>query len=199
MRLSRNSIASDRIYPTTNLKCVFVEIQVHLIENNLRQYQIVSELKFNCISSIFFYSNSIMRLRRNSMASDWNCSKTIQNCVWAGIQLHVIEFLLRQFRILSLLESQSISSNLFNDNFELCPSLNSIASYRKLSKTIPTCVWAETQSHLIEIILKQFHNASNRNSMASDWNCSKTIPICFWAGIQLHLIEILLRQFRIVS
>ena len=101
LRLSRNSIASDRIYSTTNLKCVFVEIQVHLIENNLRQYQIVCEPKFNCISSTLFYSHSIMRLSRNSMASDWNCSKTIPNCVWAGIQLHLIEILLRQFRIVS--------------------------------------------------------------------------------------------------
>ena len=101
LRLSRNSIASVRIYSTTNLKCVFVEIPVHLIENNLRQYQIVSEPKFNCISSIFFYSNSIMRLSRNSMPSDWNCSKTIPKCVWAGIQLHLIEILLRHFRIVS--------------------------------------------------------------------------------------------------
>ena len=101
LRLSRNSFASVRIYSTTNLKCVFVEIQVHLIENNLRQYQIVSEPKFNCFSSILFYSNSVMRLNWNSMASDWNCSKTIPNCVWAGIQLHLIEILLRQFRIVS--------------------------------------------------------------------------------------------------
>ena len=99
--LSWNPSASHRTYSMTVSNFVLALIQMHLIGNNLRQYQIVSEPKFNCISSILFYSNSIMRLSRSSMASDWNCSKTIRNCVWAGIQLHLIEILLRQFRIVS--------------------------------------------------------------------------------------------------
>ena len=59
-------------------------------------------------------------------------------------------------------------------------SQNSIALDRTSSKTIPNCVVADIQLHLIDI-------------------CSKTFPNCVLAEIQFRLIEISLRQFQNLS
>ena len=60
--------------------------------------------------------------------------------------------------------------------------LNSLPSFlgRKNSKTIPKCVFAKFQMHLIK-----------KNS--------KTITNCVFAKFQMQLIENILRQFQIVS
>ena len=133
--------------------------------------------------------------------------------------MHLIEINLRQFRIVSKLESQCISSNIFYDSFKFCPGRNSIAFHRKLPKTIPIWVWAETQLHLTENNLRQFHIESqskficissillyddskmcpSHNSIATLRSYSKTIPKCVVVEIHLHLIEIILWQFRTVS
>ena len=42
----------------------------------------------------------------------------------------------------------------------MSPSQNSIALHRNYSKTIPYCVLAETQLHLIDIILRHFQIVS---------------------------------------
>ena len=140
MCLSRNSVASNQNYTKKTTNRDWAEI--------------------NCLSSKIFEDKSIFRLSWNSISSHRSCSKTFPNCVWAKSQVHLIEFNLRQYRIVSKLESQCISSNLFYDSFKFCPSLISNASYRKQSKTIPNCVWAEIQLHLIDFILQHFHNAS---------------------------------------
>ena len=133
--------------------------------------------------------------------------------------MHLIEINLRQFRIVSMLESQCISSNVFYDSFKFCPGCISKASFRKLSKTIPIWVWAEIQLHFIENNLRQYQVVSeskfncissilfysnsimrlSRNSMASDWNCCKKIPNCVLSINQLQLFEVILWQCRTVS
>ena len=60
----------------------------------------------------------------------------------------------------------------------MCPSQNSIASYRIYSETFPNSVVAKIQSHLIEIMLRPLQIVS--------------------AKILLHLIEIISRHFQIV-
>ena len=96
-RLSWNLISSHRSCSKTFPNCVLGIFQLHLIENILRQFQIVSEPKFKWISSKIFWSNSLMHLSRNSIASDWNCSKPFPICVLAEIRLYFIENNLRQF------------------------------------------------------------------------------------------------------
>ena len=170
MCLSWNWSASHRIYCMTIPNCELAIILLNLIENNLRQFQLVSEPKFNCISSKIFWSTSLMRLSRNSMASDRNCSKTIPNCVSVESHLHLIKIILRQFRIVSLSESHCISSNLFFDNSKMCLSRNSF------------------DLHFIENNLRQSILRLGRSSFSSHRNCSKSIPNCAPAESQLHLI-----------
>ena len=92
-----------------------------------------------------------------------------------------------------------IPSIIFEDNSKFCFSQNSFASSLNYSKTIPYCVLAEIQLHLVEIILRQ--------SQFFSWPKSRCIPsklfqdnsIWFLSRFQLHLIEIVLRQFQLVS
>ena len=93
--------------------CVLAEIQLHLIDIILRQFQIVSLPNFNCTSLKLFYDNSKFCLSRNSIASHRNYSKTIPNCVLAEIQLPLIEIVLRQFQIVSLPKFDSASLKSF--------------------------------------------------------------------------------------
>ena len=48
MSLSRNSFASQRNHSKTVPNCLVAEIQKHLIEVILRQFQIVSQPKLHC-------------------------------------------------------------------------------------------------------------------------------------------------------
>ena len=149
-----------------------------------------------------------MSLNRNSNASDRNYNKKISNCVSAEIQLPLTETIRRKIHIASWPKFNFISSKLFQDIFELCPSRKSIASYRNYSKTFPWCVWAEIQLHLIEIILGRFQIVFepnfncisskffsdnsilrlSRNSIPSDVIYSETIPKCVLVEIHLHLL-----------
>ena len=52
--LSQNSKVPHRNYSQTSPKCALAEIQLHLVEIILRQFQSVSSPKINCISSKFF-------------------------------------------------------------------------------------------------------------------------------------------------
>ena len=101
----------------------------------------------------------------------------------------------------------------------MCLGRSSFASHRSYCKTIPKCVLAKIQLHLIGINLGQlqivswpkFHCISSKkfqdnsklrlsqNSIALHWNYSKTIPKFVLAEIQLHLVEIILWQFQINS
>ena len=54
LRQGRNSISSHRSCSKTFPNCVLGERQLHLIENNLRQFHNVYEPKLNCISSKLF-------------------------------------------------------------------------------------------------------------------------------------------------
>ena len=101
MCLSRNSIAPHRYYSKTFPNCVLAEIQLHLVEIILRQFQILSQPKFNCPSSKLFQDNSKFCLIQISIASHRLYSMTISNLVVAQIQLHLIEIILRQFQFVS--------------------------------------------------------------------------------------------------
>ena len=74
------------------------KIQLHFIEIILRQFQIVSEPKLNCTSSILFYDISKLCLSRNSIASHRIYSWTIPIFVLAEVQLLPTEIVLRQFQ-----------------------------------------------------------------------------------------------------
>ena len=73
--LGRISTASHRNYSNTIPNRVLAEIQLHLIEITLRQFQLC--------------------LGQNSIESHRNYSQTIPNCVLAKIQLHLIGIILR--------------------------------------------------------------------------------------------------------
>ena len=75
--LGRISIASHRNYSYTIPNRVLAEIQLHLIEITLRQFQLCPG--------------------QNSIASHRNYSKTIPNCVSAEIQLQLIEIIPGKF------------------------------------------------------------------------------------------------------
>ena len=82
MSLSRNSTSSHRRYSTTPLRnCVLAKIQLHPIQIILKQFQIVSQLKFHL--------------------SHRNYSRTILKRLLVEIPLHLIEIILRQFQIVS--------------------------------------------------------------------------------------------------
>ena len=85
---------------------------------------------------------------------------TDSNCVLAKVPLQLIENILREF--------------------QLCHSQETIASHQKYSKTIPYCILANFQLHLIEL---------NPNSITN----------CVLAKTPWHLIASILRQFYIVS
>ena len=95
------SIASHRNYSMTVQKFVLADFQLHLVEIILWQFQIVSRPEFHCISSKRFQDNSELCLSQNSIAPQWNYSKTIQKFVLAEIQLHLVEIILWQFQIVS--------------------------------------------------------------------------------------------------
>ena len=99
--LSRNSIAPHLNYSDTFLKCVLAQIQIHLIECSLRQFQIVSQPKFHCISSKLFWDFSRLCLSQNSIAPHLNFSNTFPNYVLAQIHSLLIEIILRQFQLVS--------------------------------------------------------------------------------------------------
>ena len=101
-----------------------------------------------------------MSLSLYSLASRRNHSKTIPNFVLVKIQLQLLGIILRQFEGLSYPKFNSISSEFFQDSSEICRSRISITPHRKFSKTIPNCLLAEVQLHLIEIILRQFQVVS---------------------------------------
>ena len=113
LRLSQNSIAPHWNYSKTIPKFVLAEIQLHLVEIILWQFQINSWPKFHCISSKIFKDNSKLRLSQNSIASHRNWSNTITNCVLAKISLHLIEIIIKFFQIVSLLKFKCTSSTFF--------------------------------------------------------------------------------------
>ena len=133
--------------------------------------------------------------------------------------MHLIKIILWQWQTMSEPIFNCLSSKLFEDKSIFRLSRNSISSHRSCSKTFPNCVLAESQLHLIKIILKQFHNMSEqkinciwsnlfydksemclrRNSSASHRNYCMSISNCVLAVIQFHPIENILRQFQIVS
>ena len=141
------------------------------------------------------------------------------NCVSAEIQVHLVETVLRQFRIVSLPKVKSISTKLFQDTAKVCLRRNSSVSHRNYPSTIPNSVLVEVQMHPIENIPRQFQIVSepkficiwpklfwdnaelclSRNSFSSHGKYSMTIPSCVLAKIRLHLNEIFLRQFHIAS
>ena len=179
-----------------------------------------------------------MCLSQIPIASHRKYSNTISNCVLARFRSLLIENILGHFHFVSEPNSNRISLKIFSDNFNMCLSQiptathrknsNSfkvclsqtpIASQRKISKTIPNCVLAKFQSHLIKNILRQVQIVSETNSIrisskifsdnsklclsqipiASHRKHSKTISKCVLAKFQSHLIENVLRKFQIVS
>ena len=110
MCLSGNSIGFDRNYSKTIPNCVLVENQLNLIEIILRKCQIVTHLKFNCLSSKLFEDKSLLRLSWNSISSHQSCSKTFSNCVLAKSQLHLIEIIQKEFQKMSEPKFNCISS-----------------------------------------------------------------------------------------
>ena len=99
----------------------------------------------------------------NSSASFWKSSQTFPNCVLAETQLHLLEK--------GIWNSQRVFSpnficiwlKLFQDTSKLCLTWNSIASCRKYTKTIWSCVWAEVQLRRVEFVLRNSHIASKPN------------------------------------
>ena len=107
--------------------CVSAENPLHLVGNPRRQFEIVSESKFNYIASNMFSEFLILRFSHNLIASDWIYSKICPKCFIVETQLLFIEFALMLFRT--------------------CVSWSSIASFWKSCQTFPNCVLAETQLH----------------------------------------------------
>ena len=130
--LSQNSIASRWKYSKTVPKCVFTENQLHLIEIFLRQFHMVSRLKFHSILSVIFKENSKLCFSQNSIVSRWNYSETIPNFFFAKLPLHLIEIVLTQFQVVSWPKNHCISSKLFWVFSKLCLSQNSNARHREL-------------------------------------------------------------------
>ena len=122
---------------------------MHFIDIILGQFQIVSQPKYNFISSRnsktipnfvlpefhlhiiekILRQFQILCLDQNFFASPRNCSETIPTFVPAKFQLHLIENILSQIQIKSWQLSKSISSKIFQDNSQLCLTRNSIASH----------------------------------------------------------------------
>ena len=157
------------VYSKTIPNCVLAKIQSHLVGVFLRQFQILPQSKFNCISSKLFYDNSELCLSPISNASHRNSCKMISNVVSAKIKLHLIGNILGQFQILSPPKFNRISSEFFWDNFKFCLSQKSIASHQISSATIPNFFLAQIQLHLIEILLRWFQMLSRPK-----FNCIST-------------------------
>ena len=132
MGLSPNSNASRWSSSKTIPNCVLAEIQIHLTEWSLRQFQMVSHPKIICFSSKLFQENS--------------------NCVLAKIQLHLIEINLGQFQIVSQPKFSCNSSKFFQENSKLCIGRKTVASHWSYSKTFPIGFLAKIQLHLIGFI-----------------------------------------------
>ena len=158
--LSQIPIASHRKSSKTIPNCVSAKFQSHLIEIFLWHFQNMSQPNSNRISSKIFYDNSKLCLSQIPVASHRNFSMTFPKYVTAKFQSHVIKIILRQFQIVSQPNSNRISSKFFYDISKICLSLIPIASHRKSSMTIPNCVSAKFQSHLIENILRLFQIVS---------------------------------------
>ena len=156
MYLSGISIEFDRNYSKAIPNGVLVETQLHLIEIILRKCQIVTHLKFNCLSSKLFEDKSLFRLSWNSISSHQSCSKTFSNCVLAESQLHLIEIIQKQFQNMSEPGFNCISSKFIYASSILRLSRNSNASDGTYSTTNLKSVLVEIEVHLIEIIVYQF-------------------------------------------
>ena len=157
-----------------------------------------------------------MFLSQNSIPTDRNFSKVCPNCVLAKTRLQTIETTLRDFKIVFGRKVNRTWWKLIQDLSKLIRSPNSNASYRLYSETIPNCVLAEIQLHLIERILRQlpivsqpkfncilsktFYNfpqlCLSQNSFEVFAKTSRTIPKCCSARIQLHLIKIIPRYVQ---
>ena len=94
------------------------------------------------------------------IASHRKYSKAHPKCFLAKFQSHLIEKFLRQFQIVSYPSSNCILSRIIQDNSILCLSQIPIASPQKVSETIPKCVLAKFQLHLIEDNPGQFQIVS---------------------------------------
>ena len=156
---------------------------------------------------------------RISIASHRHSSKTFSKYVYAKLQLHLIEIIRRDFRIMFLLIFKCISSKLFYGIFRTCLCQISIAPHRNYSETFSNYVFANFQLHLVESIPKhfQFMFVPNFNcisatlfwdifnmyfcriSIASHRHFSRTFSNYVFAMLQLYLIEIVLRHFQVVS
>ena len=101
--LSPNSIASHRNSSKMIPNVVSAKNQLHLIGSNLRQFQILFEPNFKCISSdsLFILRQFQILLSQFSIASHRNWFKAIPNFVCAKNQLLLIGIIVRQFHILS--------------------------------------------------------------------------------------------------
>ena len=111
--LGRNSVASHRHFSKTIPNGVLAENQLHLIGIILRQFQIVSHPKFKYTSSKLFWDNAKLCLSTNSIASRRNFSNTIPNCFLSGSPSRLIEFIRRQFQMVSRSKFHWISSIIF--------------------------------------------------------------------------------------
>ena len=115
----------------------------------------------------------------------------ILNCVLPYVQLHLIEFILREFKIAAKPTFDCAKTNLFPDISKSCRSRISIAICRNYSETIPSCVLAKTGLHHSE---KKFCDNSKtcprRNSIVSYRNYSKTFQMCLSRKtIESHRID----------
>ena len=83
----------------------------------------------------------------------------------------------------------------------MCPSQENIASHQNYSKTIPKCVLAKVQLHLIEINPNRIPNCVLAKTLLHliEIILGQFQTNCLVAEIQLHLIEIILRPFQKVS
>ena len=160
MCLSGNASECDRNHSKTFPNWVLIETQMHLIEILLRKCQIVTHLKFNCLSSKLLEDKSLFRRSWTSISSHQSCSKTFPNCVLVESQSHLIGITLKQFQNMSEPKFNCISSKFFYDSSILRLSRNSIASDRTYSTTKWKSVIVEIHLHLIEIILRQFRIVS---------------------------------------
>ena len=138
----------------------------------------------------------------NPIASHQNYCKMILNCVLPYVQLHPIEFILREFKIAAKPKFDCAITSLFPDISKSCRSRISIAIYRNYSETIPNCVLAKTGLHHTE---KKFCDSSKTcPRRISKFQLDPTEKIrrlskCAEVEKQLILIKLILRHFQRVS
>ena len=137
-----------------------------------------------------------MCLSQNSTAPDKNYSEICPNSFIAETQLHLIDYILKHFRLVSQPEFNCTLSKKFKHNSQLCLSRKSIASYWHFSKTLLNCVSAKFQLHPIQTTPDVSKLLYRRNSIAfSRWNFeifSKLVR----DKTHLHLLQKVLRQFQ---